>query len=153
MNKIVVLDTGPLGMVTNPRASPEIDRCNLWLQDLLANNIRVIIPEIADYEIRRELLRAGKRKGLARLDDLKGIIDYAPITTRAMLKAAELWAETRNRHRPTADDKALDGDVILAAQAILVADQEKQVVVATTNVGHLEWFIKAREWKDIHFSE
>jgi len=71
MNKIVVLDTGPLGMVTNPRASPEIDRCNLWLQDLLANNIRVIIPEIADYEIRRELLRAGKRKGLARLDDLK----------------------------------------------------------------------------------
>jgi len=70
-----------------------------------------------------------------------------------MLKAAELWAETRNRHRPTADDKALDGDVILAAQAILVADQEKQVVVATTNVGHLEWFIKAREWKDIHFSE
>ncbi|NEQ67432.1 MAG: hypothetical protein F6K21_18370 [Symploca sp. SIO2D2] len=64
-----------------------------------------------------------------------------------MLKAAELWAQARNTGRPTADPKALDGDVILAAQAILVAEEGNEVIVATTNVGHLSQFIDAREWR------
>jgi hypothetical protein len=64
-----------------------------------------------------------------------------------MLKAAELWAEARNRGRPTPDPKELDGDVILAAQAALVADEGNEVIIATTNVGHLSQFIDAREWQ------
>jgi hypothetical protein len=67
-----------------------------------------------------------------------------------MLKAAELWAEARKRGRPTADPKELDGDVILAAQAALVADEGNEVIIATTNVGHLSQFIDAREWRFIH---
>lgn len=47
---------------------------------------------------------------------------------------------------PTADPRALDGDVILAAQASLLLSQGDEVVVATTNVGHLAQFIDAREW-------
>jgi len=49
--------------------------------------VRVVIPEIADYEVRRELLRAGKESGLGRLEALKGMLEYAPITTSVMLKA------------------------------------------------------------------
>ena len=60
---IVLLDSGPLGLVTNPRATPENQRCKQWLVALLASGVRVLVPEIADYEIRRELLRAGKRQG------------------------------------------------------------------------------------------
>jgi hypothetical protein len=37
-----------------------------------------------------------------------------------MLQAAEFWAEARREGIPTADPKALDGDVILAAQATVI---------------------------------
>jgi len=106
-----------------------------------------MLPEIADYEVRRELLRASKVAGIRQLDQLKSLIIYLPITTQVMLKAAELWAEARRAGRPTADPNALDGDVILAAQAILVANEGNEIVIATTNVGHLSQFVDAREWR------
>jgi predicted nucleic acid-binding protein len=57
---------------------------------------------------------------------LKSEIIYLPITTEVMLKAAQLWAQVRQQGKPTADNKALDGDVILAAQAILIGSDEHQ---------------------------
>jgi hypothetical protein len=68
--KIIVLDSGPLGLITNPKFSPESIACAQWLQAQITSANRIIIPEIADYEVRRELLRANKKKGIARLDDL-----------------------------------------------------------------------------------
>src|SRR5258708_1003044 len=119
---IVILDSGPLGMITNPRAGGEPLACRKWLHTLVNAGHVVVLPEIADYEVRRELLRAKKSNGLSRLDQLKTLIDYLPITTEAMLKAAELWAQARNSGHPTASNEALDADVILAAQASSVSD-------------------------------
>jgi len=146
MSKVVLLDAGPLGMVTHPRKNPEI---KTWLQQLLRRGVVVMVPEIADYEVRRELLRAGKRKGVARLDALKTAIGYVPLTTETMLKAAEFWAQARRQGQPTADDKALDGDVILAAQAVTMQGQGDDAIVATTNVGHLGRFVEAKNWQAI----
>lgn len=146
MSKVVLLDAGPLGMVTHPRKNPEV---KMWLQQLLRRGIAVMVPEIADYEVRRELLRAGKKKGVERLDALKIAIGYVPLTTEAMLKAAEFWAEARRQGRPTADNKALDGDVILAAQAVTMKIQEDEAIIATTNVGHLAQFVEAKNWQEI----
>jgi hypothetical protein len=64
-----------------------------------------------------------------------------------MLLAAQLWADARKRGKTTADSNALDGDVILAAQAILEVNTGNEVVIATTNVGHLSQFVNAREWR------
>ena len=75
MSRVVLLDAGPLGQVTNPKASPENDRCNEWLNALLAGNVPVVLPEITDFEVRRELLRAGKTRGLRQLDRLKLVLD------------------------------------------------------------------------------
>ncbi|MCC3423467.1 MAG: nucleic acid-binding protein [Microcoleus sp. PH2017_01_SCD_O_A] len=150
MSKIVLLDSGPLGIVTNPKAaSPLSQEGKLWLQSLPLKGYIVVLPEIADYEVRRELIRAGKVAGIRRLDELKSQIPYRPLTTEVMLLAAQLWADARKRGRPTAEPNALDGDVILAAQAILLANEANEVVIATTNVGHLSQFVDAREWRSI----
>lgn len=121
VSQVVLLDTGPLGLVTNPKRSPHSVACAQWLQTLVVRGIRVIVPEIADYEVRRELLRAKKGKGLARLDALASRLEYLPITTAALRQAAVFWAQARQQGQPTADDKALDGDVILAAQAMTLS--------------------------------
>jgi predicted nucleic acid-binding protein len=146
---LTVLDTGPVGMVSNPAGKPVNARCLAWARSLVAAGHRVIVPEIADYEVRRELLRAGKVPGLARLDLLKVAFYYAPLTTDVMARAAELWADVRRRGMPTAHPQALDGDAILAAQALMAAGPGDTVIVATDNVGHLGRFVDAREWTTI----
>lgn len=147
MSRVIVLDTGPLGLVTNPKLSAESVACAQWLQAHITLGNRVLIPEIADYEVRRELLRANKMKGVVRLDDLAKILEYLPITTTAMRQAAQLWAQARQQGQPTAGDKTIDGDMILIAQAMSLAISD--VVIATTNVGHLSRFIAAELWQNI----
>lgn len=144
MNEIILLDAGPLGMLSNPSATPANLECYTWMESSLLSGHRIIVPEIADYEVRRELLRAGKTRGLERLDLLKNTLEYLPLTTAVMLKAAELWAEARNKGTPTADPKALDCDVILAAQALAL-----KATVATENAGHLALFVDAKDWRQI----
>jgi predicted nucleic acid-binding protein len=149
MSTLVLLDAGPLGLVTNPRATPENQQCKQWLMALTTAGIRVLVPEITDYEVRRELLRADKRRGITRLDQLKASAGYLPLTTATMLQAAELWAQARRQGLPTADPKELDADTILAAQAMLLRRPGDTVVVATTNVGRLQRFITADLWQKL----
>ncbi len=150
MSRLIILDSGPLGMVTNPKAvSQEVKECKNWFNSLLNRGQIFILSEITDYEVRRELIRAGKKASIRRLNQLKKILPYVPITTETMLLAAQLWAEARNRGQPTADPKALDGDVILAAQAKLKENEGHEVIIATTNVKHLDQFVDCREWRNI----
>lgn len=74
-------------------------------------------------------------------------MEYLPITTAAMRQAALFWAQARQQGRPAANDKALDGDMILAAQAVTL--QSTRVVIATTNVGHLSFFVAAALWHTV----
>lgn len=142
-----MLDAGPLGLITNPNRSPQSEACAHWLQSLVSQGTRVILPEIADYEVRRELLRANKVRGIERLDALSRLLEYLPLTTAAMHQAARFWARARQQGQPTAGDKTIDGDMILAAQAetLNIGD----LVVATTNVGHLARFVAADLWQNI----
>lgn len=145
MAEAVLLDAGPLGMLAHPRPNPNIAQ---WLKRILGQGARVYIAEIADYEVRRELLRARLTKSLEKLDRLKNLLGFVPITSAAMLMAAEYWAVARQRGTPTAPDPALDADVILAAQSTLLARTGDNVTVATDNVGHLARFVAARNWHD-----
>ena len=59
-----------------------------------------------------------------------------------MREASILWAN---------HNAALDGDVILAAQARSIQPEagSENVVVATTNVSHLARYVEAKHWTDI----
>ena len=147
----ILLDTGVLGLVTHPSNSPEPASCKRWFEARLQDGFRFYVPEIADYEPRRKLLHLDSKITLMRLDRLKSVIHYLPITTAAMLKAAELWAGARRSGLPTAPEAALDADVILAAQAAVLngAGEPEGALVVTDNVGHLDRFVAARRWRDI----
>lgn len=147
MSRVVLLDTGPLGLVTNPRFSPLSAACTEWLQVLASRGTTILLPEIADYEVRRELLRANKAEGVERLDRLGKLLEYLPLTTAAMRQAARFWARARQQGQPTAGDKTIDADMILAGQAAVLGDVD--VVIATTNVGHLSRFAPADLWQNI----
>lgn len=137
----IILDSGPLSRVSHPRPNPDIVQ---WLKSKLRDGVEILVPEITDYEVRRELLRSGKTEGVSRLDALKTHLTYVPLDTPTMLRAAEFWARVRNMGKPTADPKELDGDVILAAQA-----ERTGAVVATENIGHLSLLVNAKRWQDI----
>jgi predicted nucleic acid-binding protein len=147
--RLVFLDSGPLGLLANARGKPRPDQCRQWVKDLSAAGVRVFVPEIADYEVRRKLIHIGATAGVLRLDLVKATLDYAPLSTDVMLRAAELWAQARRAGLATAALEALDGDCILAAQALQAAGPGDVVTVATENVGHLTRFVDARPWETI----
>ncbi len=136
-----MLDSSPLGRLAHPRPTPEIVA---WLADLLNAKTTVFIPEIADYEIRRNLELHGLTASIAELDRLQLICPYVPLTTPIMRRATSFWASARRAGRPAADPKKLDADVILAAQAIAVSS-----IVATENVGHIAPHVTAKHWRQI----
>ncbi len=146
MSVAVVLDSTPLGILCHPRSPPHVRACRQWVADLVTAGRRVVVPEIADYEVRRELNRRSGKIALANLDAYGFRLEYIALTTIAMRRAAELWALARNHGQPTASDPALDGDVILAAQALTL---NTAVIIATTNPAHLSRFVSADIWQNI----
>lgn len=148
MSDVLLLDSGPLGLITQPQRSHEVIAITDWLKDCLRAGARVLVPAIVYYEIKRELLRANKALGIARLDAFVSATPgrYLPLTDDALRFAAELWAQSRQTGRPTADPTALDIDVLLAAQALRIGGAP---IIATTNQKHLSQFVSALHWTAI----
>ena len=150
MARIIVLDSGPLGDACRRRGSLEVEELRDWLIRAVVNGTIVAIPEIADYEVRRGLILDGVTSGIKRLDELHEHLGfYIPISTASMRRAAELWADARRRGVATADEKEIDSDVILAAQAMLFCGLTDELLVATYNERHLSRYVNAHHWRDI----
>ena len=148
MAEFLILDSGPVGDLagdpTSPRviaATDRVRRAQGWAD--------IVLPEIADYEVRRELARRRAGRSLVRLDFLKTLFQYDPITTAIMQQAADYWGRLRRGGRPTADRHALDADVILAAHATLIARPGDRVAVVTTNPNHLARLVDVRDWDSL----
>ena len=95
------------------------------------------------------MIRSRKMTSIAELNEFQKDYIYLPLTTAAMLKAAELWALTRQKGQPTAHDENIDVDVILAAQALTSGILPANIIVATINVRHISRFVAAELWTNI----
>ena len=145
----LLLDTGVLGRLCHPNQNHNRLAVQRLAMLLDSGEIEVLLPEIADYELRRKLLHLiakgqATHRSIDRLDAFAMQLDYLPLSTAVMRRAAEMWADSRGRGQPTASDVALDGYVILAAQAESVGG-----IVATDNPKHLQRYVVARGWSDL----
>ena len=151
MIRFIVLDSGPLGLVTHPQRSAPVVAIGDWLSHCLLSEVQFIVPAIVYYKLRRELMRANKTLGVSRLDAFVNIRPdrYLPLSDVALRLAADLWAQARRAGRPTAGHDALDIDVLIAAQVLSVNTRPSEIVIATTNAKHLSQFVAARDWTEI----
>jgi predicted nucleic acid-binding protein len=146
---IFVLDSGVLSRLCHPARS-QYRPVNRWIAEQLEHAaVRIVLPEIADYEVRRKLIHLIRKKqaspkSLQRLDGLAVTLDYLPLRTATLRRAAEIWANARLAGVPTAAEHDLDADVILAAQALEAAG-----TIVTTNRKHLSRFAPTLAWEDI----
>jgi hypothetical protein len=134
--RLILLDRGPLGLIVRAPSKPHVVRCLAWLKTILAAGAVVVIPDIAHYEVRRELLRIRAVGSLRRLDyalNPSSCFDHLALTTDAIITAAEFWAFLRQSGIPTASPDALDADAILAGQAALAGQPGDTLTIATTN--------------------
>jgi predicted nucleic acid-binding protein len=151
VSQALFLDSGPLGLLIHPQRSAEVVAITEWLSRCLLSGCQVFVPAIVYYELKRELLRAKKTFSIGRLDAFLNATPgrYLPLSDDALRLAAELWAKARQEGHPTADAKAIDIDVIIAAQVLSFGTPAAAPVVATTNPKHLSQFTAAKHWNEI----
>jgi predicted nucleic acid-binding protein len=139
MAERLLLDSGPLGKLAHPHPNVAIA---IWFQRTLDEGHQIVIPEIADYEVRRSLLLNNLSRSVERLNELSLVLTYLPLDTAMYRRAAELWAHARNTGTPAAHRFALDGDMLLAAQAEAIDG-----IVITENPTHISLFVPIRNWR------
>lgn len=157
MSKVIFFDAGPLGIIVNSKTppSPLTIKAIEWVYALIVEGHRLIVPAIADFEVRREFLRAGMTDSLALLDAWNTAQPdrYLPLTDSALKLAAQLWAQARNGGTLPADPKELNGDVLIAAQILdyqaTYGLAASDIVIASVNVGHLSLFVPSDLWTNI----
>jgi predicted nucleic acid-binding protein len=147
----LLLDSGIVGQLCHPKKASNKPVKDWLIKQLTQENdpSLILLPELVDYEVRRKLIhlvQTGKasQRSLDRLDELGQLLDYLPLDTETMRLAARLWAEARSKRQPSAAPSALDGDVILAALAILIGG-----TIITSNRKHLSRFVKTKDWTDV----
>jgi predicted nucleic acid-binding protein len=153
MSRVVILDTGPLGIATKRRGVPDAEACRNWIRNGVRRGASFIVPAIAYFEVCRELERLNSTSGIARLDAFCRAVPerYLVFTDDALRLGCKLWAQARHAGTPTADPKELDCDVLIAAQALTMGVPASDLIIATTNVGHLSQFAAADLWPNITF--
>lgn len=139
-------------MACHALGNDEAIKFRVWMWGEFMRGAIIVIPEIADYEVRRSLLSiraTGSLGGLDRLHQDPGV--YLPITTASIRRAADLWAQARRQGQATAGEKSIDGDVILAAQALEYCSDADDWWVATENRRHLSRYLgeRAQPWWQI----
>lgn len=132
----LVLDTGVLGQLCHPR---KYDDVRAWFASTV-DTYDFLLSEVADYELRRDLIRLGARRSLNRLDELGRELHYLPMSTPAWRSAAQLWAWVQRQPQNDLAAGGLDSHILIAAQA-----RTATASVVTTHRHRFEPLVQAYE--------
>lgn len=102
MSRVILLDAGPLGLVTKRRGVSEAEACRAWVGRCLRQGAAILVPAIAYYEVRRELERMRNTTGLARVEAFCNAVSgrYLPLSDAALRLGCRLWAHARHDGKP-----------------------------------------------------
>jgi len=148
ISKVIILDSKPLAEICNPLNYQKTQPLIKFLKD---EKIALKIAEITDYELRRELTLRDLHKGISNLNKFAQRKQIIPLCRESLIIATKLWADLRKAAQPTADNKNIDCDVIMVAQALKLQDRYDQIIILTIDVKDLVRFkkfgIEVWDWK------
>lgn len=143
-----LLDSNIVSKLCHPKNSANTDIVFWFINFLNKDGKEIYLPEIVAYEVRRGLrhkqLQDPNSKNFERFEAFSKHLTYQPINTKVFQIAEKLWVEARMNGYSTASNDSLDGDVLLAAQALEIGAS-----VITENVKHLKNYVKTYHWKDL----
>lgn len=137
----LLLDTNVLVRLCHPTGHQDVKD---WFRALLLKGgaaPEFLISVLADYELRRALLRRGGTASLDRLDELARSVTVVPITPEVVRRGAEIFASIPE----SGGNRASDADVLMAAQAQL----EGAVLVTSDALLRDVPGIMAKDWHEI----
>ena len=134
----LLLDTGVLSEICHGKVERPVRG---WFERISQRH-DVLLSDVADYEVRGELVRSKALRGLALLDGMPVRAQRLRMTDATWLRAATLWAQLVPLGRPPA--KGIAGDVHLAAQADL-----EGATVVTYNLKDFADVVSASLWTNV----
>ncbi|MEP7119886.1 MAG: PIN domain-containing protein [Byssovorax sp.] len=140
-----MLDTNILVRICLPTGNRDVQE---WFQSLLlrgADAPEILVSVLADYELRKTLIRRGASTSLGQLDSLAGSMTYVSVTAEAVRRAADLAA----RLSPEDRRQISDVDVLIAAQAELAG----ALLVTSDHRLRAMPEITAKDWSEIEIGE
>lgn len=149
---VIILDTYPTSCASKePDKVPTFsDQCSTWIAACELRGHRILVTAIAYFEVLREL---EMRTATMQIERLKNYClrpsRFLSLATEDLELAASLWGQSRRAGKPTSDQKALDVDVISAAQALSLGLPATEYIIATTNPGHQSRFLPCDSWQNI----
>ena len=134
----LLLDTNTLTELCHPHRGLRVRR---WFEAMHVRHT-VFLSGVAEYELRRELVRNHSVRALDALENLAERLPYVPMDRPMWKCAAVVWADQVAKGRMPA--QGISGDTLLAAQALVV-----RAVVITENLKHFEGIVLAMSWTDV----
>lgn len=160
MGVLLVLDTGPLGLLTNPNKTEKPEACRHWFENMAQNGARVAVPQTSYEEVCIGIQHAHTVHGIDRLNKFVNEVYDRNLwiaTNRVVTMEAErLQESTKTRGKMTGDPNELNPDCKIAAACKLAPQllddipQGTRCVVVTDNIKHYKQIeVECYKWQDL----
>jgi len=101
------------------------------LRRALGSQVRLVLSPVADFEVRRGLIRNTSVRATQRYhEQLPVLMPYTPLLEEGWFLATRLWADCHRLGEPRPD-----ADILIAAQAL-----RPDAVLVTDNIRHFACF-------------